>query len=112
MRKRDAGSAPKLGDRVPYVIIAGAKGMAAYQKAEVKILHFSRTLVAFTRVSMEPLEILLPQLTSFQHTLLFKAKCKSLGLKIIHASEIIILRNVQNALTRGFFLKLSGIFNI
>jgi len=26
MRKRDAGSAPKLGDRVPYVIIAGAKG--------------------------------------------------------------------------------------
>ena len=35
MRKRDAGSAPKLGDRVPYVIIAGAKGMAAYQKAEV-----------------------------------------------------------------------------
>ncbi|CAB4010050.1 DNA polymerase delta catalytic subunit-like [Paramuricea clavata] len=34
MRKRDAGSAPKLGDRVPYVIIAGAKGMAAYQKAE------------------------------------------------------------------------------
>lgn len=34
MRKRDAGSAPKLGDRVPYVIIAGTKGMAAYQKAE------------------------------------------------------------------------------
>lgn len=35
MRKRDAGSAPKLGDRVPYVIIAGTKGMAAYEKAEV-----------------------------------------------------------------------------
>lgn len=34
MRKRDAGSAPKLGDRVPYVIIAGAKGTPAYQKAE------------------------------------------------------------------------------
>ena len=26
MRKRDPGSAPKLGDRVPYVIIAAAKG--------------------------------------------------------------------------------------
>ena len=37
MKKRDAGSAPKLGDRVPYVIIAGAKGMAAYQKAEVSL---------------------------------------------------------------------------
>ena len=36
MRKRDAGSAPKLGDRVPYVIIAGAKGEKAYEKAEVK----------------------------------------------------------------------------
>lgn len=36
MRKRDAGSAPKLGDRVPYVIIAGAKGTPAYMKAEVR----------------------------------------------------------------------------
>ena len=35
MRKRDAGSAPNLGDRVPYVIIAGAKGTAAYMKSEV-----------------------------------------------------------------------------
>ena len=35
MRKRDAGSTPNLGDRVPYVIIAGAKGAAAYQKSEV-----------------------------------------------------------------------------
>ena len=34
MRKRDAGSAPKLGDRVPYVIIAAAKGTPAYAKAE------------------------------------------------------------------------------
>jgi len=28
MRKRDAGSAPSLGDRVAYVIIKGAKGMS------------------------------------------------------------------------------------
>ena len=35
MRKRDAGSAPNLGDRVPYVIIGGAKGTAAYMKSEV-----------------------------------------------------------------------------
>ena len=32
MKKRDQGSAPKLGDRVPYVIIAGAKNTAAYLK--------------------------------------------------------------------------------
>nr|BAO20831.1 DNA polymerase delta catalytic subunit [Baculentulus morikawai] len=34
MRKRDPGNAPKLGDRVPYVIISAAKGTPAYQKAE------------------------------------------------------------------------------
>lgn len=35
MKKRDAGSAPQLGDRVPYVIIKAAKGVAAYMKSEV-----------------------------------------------------------------------------
>ena len=34
MKKRDAGNAPKLGDRVPYVIIAASKGTPAYAKAE------------------------------------------------------------------------------
>ena len=34
MKERDAGSAPQLGDRVPYVIIAAAKGTPAYKKAE------------------------------------------------------------------------------
>ncbi|MGH0188780.1 UNVERIFIED_CONTAM: hypothetical protein FKN15_031273 [Acipenser sinensis] len=37
MRKRDAGSAPNLGDRVPYVIIKAAKGVAAYMKSEVSV---------------------------------------------------------------------------
>lgn len=34
MRKRDPGTAPKLGDRVPFVITAAAKGTPAYAKAE------------------------------------------------------------------------------
>lgn len=34
MRKRDPGSAPALGDRVPYVIVKGAKGAAAYERSE------------------------------------------------------------------------------
>ena len=37
MRKRDPGSAPNLGDRVPYVIVAGTKGAAAYMKSEVRM---------------------------------------------------------------------------
>jgi DNA polymerase delta subunit 1 len=38
MKKRDPGTAPKLGDRVPYVIIAAAKNTPAYMKAEVKYI--------------------------------------------------------------------------
>ena len=34
MRKRDPGSAPQLGDRVPYVFIKKAKNTPAYDKAE------------------------------------------------------------------------------
>ena len=34
MKKRDAGSAPNVGDRVAYVIIQAAKGAPAYEKSE------------------------------------------------------------------------------
>uniref|UniRef100_A0A915DAH8 DNA polymerase n=1 Tax=Ditylenchus dipsaci TaxID=166011 RepID=A0A915DAH8_9BILA len=34
MRKRDPGSAPRLGDRVPYVIVKGGKNDKTYEKAE------------------------------------------------------------------------------
>jgi DNA polymerase delta subunit 1 len=35
MRKRDAGTAPKLGDRVPYVIIASVNKTQAYLKVKL-----------------------------------------------------------------------------
>jgi len=34
MKKRDPGNAPKLGDRIPYILITGTKGSPAYQRAE------------------------------------------------------------------------------
>jgi DNA polymerase delta subunit 1 len=34
MRKRDPGSAPHIGDRVPYIMIEAAKGARGYEKAE------------------------------------------------------------------------------
>ncbi|CAF2087817.1 hypothetical protein HID58_023002 [Brassica napus] len=34
MRKRDAATAPNVGDRVPYVIITAAKGAKGYEKSE------------------------------------------------------------------------------
>eukprot|EP00968_Pinguiococcus_pyrenoidosus_P017990 scaffold1833_cov255-Pinguiococcus_pyrenoidosus.AAC.8 len=34
LKQRDEGSAPVLGDRIPYVIIQGAKGVPMYERAE------------------------------------------------------------------------------
>lgn len=45
MVKRDKGTAPKLGDRVPYVLITGTKGTPAYMKAEVSILVARKSFV-------------------------------------------------------------------
>lgn len=44
MRKRDPGSAPQLGDRVPYVILQGAKGQPAYSRAEDPIYVLEHNL--------------------------------------------------------------------
>lgn len=44
MRKRDAGSAPQMGDRVPYVIIAGATGAKNFEKAEDPIYVLENNL--------------------------------------------------------------------
>jgi DNA polymerase delta subunit 1 len=44
MKKRDAGSAPQMGDRVPYVIVTGAKGAANFEKAEDPIYVLENNL--------------------------------------------------------------------
>ncbi|KAI2514140.1 DNA polymerase family B [Fragilaria crotonensis] len=44
MKKRDPGSAPQMGDRVPYVIITGAKGAANFEKAEDPIYVLENNL--------------------------------------------------------------------
>jgi DNA polymerase delta subunit 1 len=44
MKKRDAGSAPQMGDRIPYVIITGAKGAANFEKAEDPIYVLENNL--------------------------------------------------------------------
>ena len=40
MKKRDPGSAPTLGDRVPYVIIAASAKTPAYMKSEGTIVLY------------------------------------------------------------------------
>lgn len=41
MKKRDPGNAPKLGDRVPYVLVCASKGTPAYMKAEVGFCFYT-----------------------------------------------------------------------
>ncbi|KAI9138914.1 DNA polymerase family B-domain-containing protein [Paraphysoderma sedebokerense] len=53
MRKRDAGSAPSLGDRVAYVIIKASKGAAAYEKAEDPIYVLENNIPIDTRYYLD-----------------------------------------------------------
>ncbi|KAM9591686.1 DNA polymerase delta catalytic subunit isoform 1-T1 [Morphnus guianensis] len=53
MRQRDPGSAPSLGDRVPYVIVTGAKGAAAYMKSEDPIYALEHNLPIDTSYYLE-----------------------------------------------------------
>ena len=53
MRKRDAGSAPALGDRVSYVIIKGTKDAAAYEKAEDPIFVLDNNIPIDTKYYLE-----------------------------------------------------------
>eukprot|EP00053_Salpingoeca_punica_P017130 m.163926 g.163926 ORF g.163926 m.163926 type:complete len:1070 (-) comp17121_c0_seq2:836-4045(-) len=53
MRKRDAGSAPTMGDRVAYVIIQGPKGAAAYEKSEDPIYVLEQNIPLDTQYYLE-----------------------------------------------------------
>ena len=53
MRKRDASSAPALGDRVAYVIIKAAKGSAAYERSEDPIYVLENNIPIDTRYYLE-----------------------------------------------------------
>ncbi|KAF6773845.1 hypothetical protein AHF37_06869, partial [Paragonimus kellicotti] len=54
MRKRDAGSAPHLGDRVPYVITAvGGKNAATYTKAEDPLYVLEHNIPIDTKYYLE-----------------------------------------------------------
>jgi DNA polymerase delta subunit 1 len=44
LQKRDIASAPRVGDRVAYVIVQGAKGAKAYEKSEDPIYVLNNNL--------------------------------------------------------------------
>lgn len=53
MRKRDAGSAPTLGDRVAYVIIKGAAGAKNFERSEDPIWVLENNLPIDTKYYLE-----------------------------------------------------------
>ncbi|XP_065216976.1 DNA polymerase delta catalytic subunit [Planococcus citri] len=53
MEKRDKGTAPKLGDRVPYVLITGTKGTPAYMRAEDPIYVLENSIPIDTTYYLE-----------------------------------------------------------
>ncbi|KAI7870138.1 DNA polymerase family B-domain-containing protein [Spinellus fusiger] len=53
MKKRDAGSAPSLGDRVAYVITKGAKKAAAYERSEDPLYVLENNLPVDTNYYLE-----------------------------------------------------------
>ncbi|KAM6996817.1 LOW QUALITY PROTEIN: DNA polymerase delta catalytic subunit-like, partial [Passerculus sandwichensis] len=53
LRRRDPGSAPGLGDRVPFVIVSGARGQAAYTRSEDPVYALEQNLPIDTRYYLE-----------------------------------------------------------
>ncbi|WFD23405.1 DNA-directed DNA polymerase [Malassezia equina] len=85
MRKRDAGSAPALGDRVAYVIVKGSKGSAAYEKSEDPLYALEHNIPIDTRYYLEnqlskPLmRIFEPILVSGEHTRVLQVATSNVG---------------------------------
>uniref|UniRef100_A0A674N4H3 DNA polymerase n=2 Tax=Takifugu rubripes TaxID=31033 RepID=A0A674N4H3_TAKRU len=82
MRKRDAGSAPNLGDRVPYVITKAAKGAAAYMKSEDPIYVLENSIPIDTQYYLEQ-QLSKPLLRIFE-PILGESKAESVLLKGDH----------------------------
>ncbi|CAF0813289.1 unnamed protein product [Rotaria sordida] len=84
MRKRDPGSAPNLGDRVPYVIIPGTKNRPAYERAEDPVYVLDNNVPIDTKYYLEQ-QISKPLLRIFE-PILGDAKAESILLHGEHTS--------------------------
>nr|QZX63221.1 DNA polymerase delta subunit 1 [Halisarca dujardinii] len=96
MRKRDAGSAPSLGDRVPYVIVAGAKGAAAYTKSEDPIYVLDKNIAIDTTYYLEN-QLAKPLLRVFE-PILGDSKAKTELLKGSHTFSKTVAKSVTGGL--------------
>ncbi|RWS07555.1 DNA polymerase delta catalytic subunit-like protein [Dinothrombium tinctorium] len=96
MAKRDAGSAPKLGDRVPYVIIAAPKNTAAYLKSEDPIYVLDNNIPIDTQYYLDN-QIAKPLLRIFE-PILGEAKAESVLLRGDHTRTKTVVMSKVGAL--------------
>lgn len=96
MKKRDPGTAPKLGDRVPYVLICGAKNTPAYMKAEDPIYVLENSIPIDSNYYMEN-QLSKPLLRIFEPIL--GEKAESLLLKGEHTRTKFMVTSKVGALT-------------
>eukprot|EP00004_Rigifila_ramosa_P023332 TRINITY_DN6539_c0_g1_i1.p1 TRINITY_DN6539_c0_g1~~TRINITY_DN6539_c0_g1_i1.p1 ORF type:complete len:1108 (+),score=265.50 TRINITY_DN6539_c0_g1_i1:22-3324(+) len=86
MRERDPASAPAIGDRVPYVIIRGAKGAKAYEKSEDPIYVLENSIPLDTKYYLEQqlskplLRIFEPIMRDNAQSLLFGEHTRSISI--------------------------------
>ncbi|UJR27869.1 hypothetical protein I4U23_009134 [Adineta vaga] len=102
MRKRDPGSAPNLGDRVPYVIIPGTKNQAAYERAEDPVYVLDNNIPIDTKYYLEQ-QISKPLLRIFE-PILGDAKAESILLHGEHTSVKTVVTSKVGGLA-GFITK-------
>ncbi|GAB6033248.1 DNA polymerase delta catalytic subunit [Chamberlinius hualienensis] len=96
MKKRDPGSAPKLGDRVPFVIISAAKGTAAYLRSEDPIYVLENNIPIDTSYYLEN-QLSKPLLRIFQ-AILGETKAESTLLRGEHTRTKIVATSKVGAL--------------
>ncbi|CAG2162975.1 unnamed protein product [Oppiella nova] len=97
MAKRDAGSAPKLGDRVPFVIIAAAKGTPAYQKSEDPLYVLENSIPIDTQYYLEN-QLSKPLMRIFEP--IFKEKTESVLLRGDHTRTKTVVTSKVGALAK------------
>ncbi|KAK4705460.1 DNA polymerase delta subunit 1, partial [Phenoliferia sp. Uapishka_3] len=107
MRKRDAGSAPALGDRVAYVIIKGTKDARAYEKSEDPLYVLENNVPIDTKYYLDN-QLSKPLLRIFEPILgdkaqsLYNAVCENCRPKTaeLHAKQLAIATTSETAFAR------------
>lgn len=88
MRKRDAGSAPTLGDRVAYVIIRSGNNTAAYEKSEDPLYVLENNIPIDTKYYLDN-QLSKPLLRIFEPILGDKAESLCKDISTISSHKIV-----------------------